>query len=325
MNIDELKIAINTVVDDTISQQIYFVLRKEDSFVLRLADIEDKTTASELERMFISFIRDEILDNNELQLCELSEDDERANAIYHYDYGTYPDELGVFKNFNITEAISIPKFDFSTDDLANLFGYIIYLGNMQNGIMLFKKHYPISLIKRDSFLLGVVKSKHRFEKVSGEDIIRMNGSAQLIRVNDQVYIMDIKMLERNMGFHQLIHKVAEQAVNIVEELGILEDIEVLRDSIEETSFARKLCKVKKTSPILKLGISKETIIWFTKNTPALEGKFKYSEDGNVIRLDTKKSKDAFIKLMNDSFLQSELTKQYYEVLAKEQVMDNTVH
>ncbi len=72
----------------------------------------------------------------------------------------------MFKNFNIKSATaSIPKFDFSQDDLGTLFGYIIYVGSMQNGIVLFKKHFPISLIKRDSFLLGAVKDKRRFEKV----------------------------------------------------------------------------------------------------------------------------------------------------------------
>ena len=53
--------------------------------------------------------------------------------------------------------------------------------------------------------------------------------------------------------------------------------------------------------------------------PELAGKFKYSDDGNKIRLDTKKSKDAFLKLMNDSFLRSELTKQYYEASTKDNI------
>ena len=67
---------------------------------------------------------------------------------------------------------------------------------------------------------------------------------------------------------------------------------------------------KRTS-IFKLGVTKEAIVEFTKTTSELTGKFKYSEDGTKIRLDTKKSKDAFLKLMNDAFLRSELTEQYY--------------
>ena len=90
-------------------------------------------------------------------------------------------------------------------------------------------------------------------------------------------------------------------------------------TLEVPSFARKLSKVKKASPIFKLGISKEAIVEFTKNTPELAGKFKYSEDGTQIRLGTKKSKIAFLKLMNDAFLHSELTKQWYDASAKDNI------
>lgn len=94
---------------------------------------------------------------------------------------------------------------------------------------------------------------------------------------------------------------------------------MLRDTLDDTSFARKLSKVKNASPIFKLGISKEAIVDFTKNTPELAGKFKYSEDGMQIRLDTKKSKIAFLKLLNDAFLHSELTQQWYDASAKDNI------
>lgn len=44
-----------------------------------------------------------------------------------------------------------------------------------------------------------------------------------------------------------------------------------------------------------------------------------SEDGTQIRLGTKKSKIAFLKLMNDAFLHSELTKQWYDASAKDNI------
>ena len=117
---------------------------------------------------------------------------------------------------------------------------------MHNGIVLFKKHFSISLIKQGGFWLGAVKDKRRFEKVAGEDIIRINGSAHLLKVNDQIYAMDVKICERNMGFTELIRKAAAQTVTAIEELGILEDIEVLKDSTIKSSFARKLSEVKQT-------------------------------------------------------------------------------
>lgn len=135
---------------------------------------------------------------------------------------------------------------------------------MESGIILFKKHYPVSLIKRNSFLLGAIKSSERFEKLPGKDIIRLNNDAQLLRVDDTIFVLNLKVLERNMGFSELIQRAATETVDAIEALDILDDIEVLRDALDVPSFARKLSKVKNASPIFKLGISKETIVEFTK-------------------------------------------------------------
>ena len=303
--------------------QVYFVLKQDENLILRLADIEDEKTEPEVDKLFLEYMTDTVLNNNDLQVCELSTADERTNAIFHYDYTEYPEELEVFQSFDIKQATKeVEKFNFEQDNLSRLCGYIIYIGSMEDGVSLFKKHYPISLIKRDSFLLGAIKSKQRFELVTGDDIIRLNGAVQLFRINGEIFVIDIKVLERNMGFNQLIYKAADETVQAIEELAIIEDIQVLRDSAEDIAFARKLSRVKKSSPIFKLNISKETIIEFTKTTHDLSGRFKYSEDGNEIRLDTKKSKDAFITLMNDAFLRSELTKQFYEAKAKDNITQN---
>lgn len=323
MTIEEIKDKLSTLLGQPYTVQVYFVLKQDGNLVLRLADIEDEKTEPEVDKLFLEYMTDTVLNKNDLQVCELSTADERTNAIFHYDYTEYPEELEVFQSFDIKKATKeVEKFNFEQDNLSRLCGYIIYIGSMEDGVSLFKKHYPISLIKRDSFLLGAIKSKKRFELVTGDDIIRLNGAVQLFRINGEIFVIDIKVLERNMGFNQLIYRAADETVQAIEELAIIEDIQVLRDSAEDIAFARKLSKVKKSSPIFKLNISKETIIEFTKATHDLSGRFKYTEDGNEIRLDTKKSKDAFITLMNDAFLRSELTKQFYEAKAKDNITQN---
>ena len=323
MTIEEIKDKLSTLLGQPYTVQVYFVLKQDENLILRLADIEDEKTEPEVDKLFLEYMTDTVLNNNDLLVCELSTADERTNAIFHYDYTEYPEELEVFQSFDIKQATKeVEKFNFEQDNLSRLCGYIIYIGSMEDGVSLFKKHYPISLIKRDSFLLGAIKSKQRFELVTGDDIIRLNGAVQLFRINGEIFVIDIKVLERNMGFNQLIYKAADETVQAIEELAIIEDIQVLRDSAEDIAFARKLSRVKKSSPIFKLNISKETIIEFTKTTHDLSGRFKYSEDGNEIRLDTKKSKDAFITLMNDAFLRSELTKQFYEAKAKDNITQN---
>lgn len=316
MTSDELKKAVSAILGQEHSTQLYFILKVNENFILRLADLEDANTAQEIQSMFEKFLDDNVISNDEMTVCNLSIADESQNYIYEYDYDTYPDELNLFKQFNIEKAVNLDHFNFTTDDLSNLFGYIIYIGSMNNGITLLKKHYPIFLIKRDSFLLGLAKSRKRFIKLDEEDIIRLNNDAQILRVGDTTFVLNLKILEHNLGFSALIRRAANESVDAIEKLEIVDDIEELRDMLEVPSFERKLSKVKQASPIFRLGISKESIIEFTKITPSLKGKFKYSEDGTQIRLGTKKSKIAFLKLMNDAFLHSELTQQWYDASAK---------
>lgn len=320
MEVEILKKNIENIVSQPISAQVFLLLKQDDQFIAKRADLENGKTEPEVTKLFNEFILNKIVNNDELQLCELSTADERTNALYHYDYDEYPEELKLFKEFDINSSISnIDKFNFHKDNINSLYGYIIYLGTMENGIVLFKKHYSISLIRRDSFLLGIKKAKKRFELIQGDDILRLNGDAQLMLIDGEIYVLDTKVLEQNIKFSALINKAADETIAAIDVLGLLDDIQVLKDSAEEINFARKLSKVKKTSPIFSLNIPKETIVQFTKTTKELAGRFKYSEDGQAIRLDTKKSKDAFLKLMNDSFLRSELTNQYYETSAKDKL------
>ena len=117
------------------------------------------------------------------------------------------------KSYDIRIAkfrMNIYFYIFKTDDLGHLFGYIVYIGTMKRGVTLFKKHYPVSLIKRESFWLGAIKSSERFEKLPVEDIIRLNSGAQLLRVGDTIFVLDLKMMERNMGFFTLIQRPARR-------------------------------------------------------------------------------------------------------------------
>ena len=96
----------------------------------------------------------------------------------------------------------------------------------------------------------------------------------------------------------------------------------MRELIEDVKYARRLTKVARASPVLKSGISSESIAQFCMTFPTLIGRIRFNEDNKII-LDTKVSKDLFIKLLMDDFLTSELTKFHYASVAKDAVELNT--
>ena len=140
-----------------------------------------------------------------------------------------------------------------------------------------------------------------------------------MKLGNEMYVLDANNFERNFGFEEILKQRAEQTIQQIDQKGILEDTEVLHDSLEEITFARKLSKISRNSPVIDLHIPNKQIIKFTKKHPGLKGKLKYNEDSSKIRLDTKASKIAFLKLLNDDYLIYELTNQSYDSIAKDRL------
>lgn len=315
MTSDEIKQRTNGILNNPVSIQVYFVLKTHQGISVKLADIDNGKTSNDLKNMYIQTLTESILHNEQFNVIELSHTDERTNAIYHYDLEEIPDDLNPLCNFSVSNTYEI--FSFAQDDLKNITGLIIFLGSRNNHLILYKKHYTIGLIRRNSFMM--FKSEERFVEME-EDLVRLSSDFQFMKIDNELFIMDLKTLEKFFGFHEIITKEALLAIDVIEGINILEDADVLREATDNVSFARKLTKVRNSSPILTLNIPNEKIINYTRITPGFIGKFKYSEDGEKIRLDTKKSKEAFVKLLNDDILKSELTQLYYDSLAKDQVI-----
>lgn len=319
MDVCELKNKIENVINNPFSISLFFLLKTEEGLQIKKADIENGTTTNELSNLFGNRLR-LISNNDELRIANLSSSDESPNSVYEYDYAEFPEDMLIIKNFDIHSATEIEKFSFSNDSLNALMGYIIYIGDMENGIVCFKKHYPFSLIKREAFLL--FKHDERFKKLDTDDILRFNGDIHLFKIDNKIFVLDIKVVESHLGFEELIRNRAQKAIDDISSIEIVEDINILREAAEDISFSRKLSKIAGQSLIISQSIPNEKVIEFSKKHPGLKNAFRYSEDGKKISLDTKASQKSFLKLLNDDFLISELTNQSYDSLAKDRINTN---
>ncbi|GAB7198395.1 Kiwa anti-phage protein KwaB-like domain-containing protein [Dickeya oryzae] len=111
----------------------------------------------------------------------------------------------------------------------------------------------------------------------------------------------------------------------ISDMNIITDIEVIRELIDDVKYARKLTRVAKASPVIAAGIDNLSIINFCKTYPTLKGRIRFNEDETKISLDTKVSKDLFIKVLMDDFLTSQLTKFYYDSIAKDALASETAN
>lgn len=314
MSLDTLRARISDVIsDEECSAEFYFLLENDGLISIRRADI-DQGAADELTRNFIETISGTVLLSDELSLLNISGADDRANAIYRYDLPEVPAQIQHLAT--ILQRDDFDVFSFEADDLAHLEGILVILGHGQQQLALYKHQYPVALLKRDSaFSLVRIRNQNRLVKLE-DDILRINSKFEFMCIGDEYFIVDIKTLERFFGFHDAVRNIATQGIANIDRAQLVVDTAALTSRLDDISFSRKLVRAARNSPVLGV-IPNAQVITFVNTHPALRGKFRLSDDGSRLKLDTKVSQDLFLKLLNDDFLQSELTKRYYASLAKD--------
>lgn len=308
---------IRQILEETPGINLFFAMKSTDGEIkIRSADLQDGNTQEHMKSLFIPLLKEDFVENTELNIVKMSEADERINTIYQYDMAEFPASLNYFAEFDYNNEY--PRFKFGQDDLIDLVAYMIVIGTQDKHCILYKRFYPVFLLGRGSFFL--FPAKQRFEEFNN-DLLRVSRDYDFLKFGNEIFIKNLDVLEKFGGFKQIIENEAEAAVDVLENMDILEEADILREHIEsDLTFARKLCKIRRTSPVLSLHISNDIIIEFSRTHPGVAGKLRYNENGDRILLTTKKSQNLFMKLLDDSFLTSQLTNLYYDSMAKEQVI-----
>lgn len=179
----------------------------------------------------------------------------------------------------------------------------------------------MEVIGRGGYILR--KSEERFQKFN-DHLLRISPRIQVIRVSEGLIVVDLGLIESSFGFSSVISREAKAALTTISEMEIVSNIDGLYELVDDLTFARKLTRVAKNSPVLQLKIANSTIISFAKVHPATKNKMRFNEDETQFELDTRVAKDLFVKILNDDLLVSELTRKYYDSLAKDGVEEEGV-
>ncbi|MDE7353650.1 MAG: DUF4868 domain-containing protein [Acetatifactor sp.] len=320
MKNEALKNEITHMLDGNIGIMLYAVLKTEEEKKVKFINIadeedeEDNTSAGLLEG-FVEAIRNKLdTYNEEDEVMKLSSADERKNALYYYDLDELPFEMEILKC--VSQRIDTGEtFCFQEDKLNQITAFIVIIGNENQNIIMYKQQYPVSLLNRDRYMLTPIPHKNRLKRF-GQDILRIDFNYQFFLWNGIIYISDIDKMEKICSFHEIVLNEAKKSIHQIEQMQILDNVEVLTDELDNITFARKLTRIYKDSKVLGK-VSNRSIIDFSKKHQYFKSNpIKINDAGDKFILDTKKSKEIFIKLMNDDFLTSQLTNFDYESLAK---------
>lgn len=310
MNKEGLQKELQNFYDNSneIGVSIYAVLKNSNNLV-RL-DIED-SALNGLKSLFINSIKKTIIDKEEISILNLSTSDERTDAIYLYDM-EIPDELKCINDVINTD--DLPLMNTADIGLSEIKVLLIEIGNNETQIVLYKTITPINIYGRASFFL--IKNKTRLTQIDNE-FLRVTPNFQLMKIKNNIFVLDLKVLEQNFGFYEIIKREAKIGIDTIKTMLLVENIDVLYELIDDVRYARKFTKIAKSSPILKAKIPNKNIINFCKDFPILSGKIRFNSSEDKILLDTKVSKNLFIKVLMDDYLTSELTNLHYDSIAKD--------
>lgn len=311
MNEQQLRDELQVFYDnfDEIGVSVYAILKNTDNAPIKI-DIEN-TALDGLKTLFIDSIKKTITDREELRVLNLSTSDERLDAIYLYDVDM-PEELSSINT--ILASDDLPLMNISDTNISDIKALLIEIGNNIGQIVLYKTLAPVNVYGRSSFFLK--KSQTRLEQINDE-FLRITPNFQLMRVKDSLFVLDLKAIEKSFGFDEVIKREAALGISAIEATMLVENSDVLRELLDDIKYARRFTKVAKASPVLKAQIPNQDIINFCKTFIKLAGKIRFNQTEDKILLDTKVSKDLFIKVLMDDFLTSELTKFHYESVAKD--------
>jgi hypothetical protein len=313
MTLQEIRVFYNyfTTTADKVGLVLYILIEEDSVTQIMQADIDDLTSI-DLKSTYIDSLA-KIITDDTLELMPISQGDNRKDVWYEYDLEDIPVRLK-----NMSEVINkrdFPIFDFGDGDFSNIKGFIITIGNDTKTIALYKNLTHLHMI-RGSSVFGIRYANNRFERVR-DDIIKLSSNIDFFQIDDSIFIINIKTLERGFNFETIVRKQALKNIDIIEKLNLVEDIAPLKEMAKELSFAKKITKIREDSPVINLPISQ--IVNFVKNHPPLKNRIRTNKDESRIILDTKVSQKLFLKLINDDLLTSELTLRYYDILAKDSI------
>lgn len=324
MTANEFKEKLQSLLDlgDAMTIQSFVALKSADGITIKKIDIQEEGMKA-LQCSFNYSIQkeiDRIVNDAEFSVINLSEGEDQNNVIYKYDLtDEKPAFFGYLEDIHKSHEAGYytdnRMFNFDNGDkFEDIDSFFYRIGSEDNHVTVYRQSWGFNVLKQGQGKFYITKSETHITTLK-EEILKMDSSIDVMQIDEDYYIINLKMLESKNVFSTIITKKASKALDLLDEKGFLSTIEGLKERIEEPSFARRMMSAMSSSTILNLDIN--TILSFISDNDKLKKILKVSE-GRII-LETKKSQDYFVKLLNDDFLHSELSNSDYNVGSKKRM------
>jgi hypothetical protein len=314
MTLEELHEKLSFLYNENVETHISFYATTPTTS-LCLFNIENQFL-DELKELFIEEIK-LVTDNQSpnFTLENYSSSTKQLDAIFQYDLqDDLRPEMQLMKD---VQAIIEPNLfvinpENSIDQVNGLY---IVIRSANHVISLYKHIFGVDKIyaQKNWFL---VHSNEQFVKQQ-ESMLRISPTFQMLCVDDDIIMTDIQKLERIMDLKAVLTNAAAQHIaTIVNAKQLVTRSDLLEEVSNEPTMAKKLIHAVTVGKVFLKNISNAVIIAFAQKKGA---KLNMSYQGNQFDLTNKAEARRFIKLIDDDYLTSELTKEDYDANQKQEL------
>lgn len=312
MEVESFKQSLQAILEDEcVSLELYLISKENE---ITFASISDDATTSLLE-LFKGNIENILLnDEEEYRLKPIANaNEEDAKTYYYFDSENVYDRIAHLTDFS---GEGCNTFSFQNSSFSDIETFLIKIGTEEKHIILYKKNYPINLMKRGKTLF-FRNSDENIDELK-DDILKIDRSFQFLVLGEHILVTNLKMLETQLGYESVIVEKAKEALAVIGAIDFLDSISKLEEMIKTKKIAKKVNNVM-ASPVLNIiKDNKSKVVSFIKAHPQLSKSLKFNEDGKL-ELKSKVSVEKFLKLLDDDYLKSELTELLYDSLNKDKL------
>ncbi len=318
--------------------ELYFLYRKkaDDPTQILRANLEGTIAQTRLENIFINKIKSQLFnqddkgeplsDSPEWTLKHIKDVDEIKNTYYYFpneedkeEEYHIPEEFKEMVSLKSKEYENINVFEFDNHLLEDVYAFLIRLQIDGNQVILYKHKYPLDLLTRSTVLkltknIKLLQHTTQFS-LEQEPLLKIGDKIDFMLVENDFIILNLQLLESRFGFNERYLKKGSESLQFIKNKNILLDSKVLDELVKNVSFSKKLMKIKNDNEVLKTPIVEMKL--FLEEYKTKDGKhslvkrIKYIPAKNKFEVKTKVAAEDFIRLLNDQFLISLLTKRLF--------------
>lgn len=311
-----LKTRLLTITEnpDNSGLQLFFVLKQGDSFELLQPALDSEVLEPKLKKDFIKEIKDELLPENEdweyeyesLNIAEATD----KRRVYHIRASEIPMAKALFDL--ATDEGNIGEYKPGDHELTTIWGIIIKLATPEKAIYIFKRNYPINVIKKDKFY--PVFFTNGSLKLEEKELLRVSKSIDFLYLEGELIIIKKDDFERSFDYLAAVEARAKAGIDIILDSKLLLDASKVYDLAQKRGEVKKILSISADNPVFKK--SARQIVNFAKKYGHV---ISISEDKTKLELKNQKEAKAFLKILNDDYLHSEMTENRYDSKGKQKV------